>query len=331
MEEKISEIVASSQKIVVVQADNPDGDSLGSSLALEQILSELDKEVVLYCGVDMPDYLKYLGGWDRVVKDLPNNFDASIIVDASTYTLLEQLDKTGQLGFIKTKPSIVLDHHAVVEKKLDFASAIICDDETSSTGELIYKLARKLAWPLDKTSGENIMTAILGDTQGLSNELARVSTYNTMAELLQLGVDRPALEELRRTSNKMAESIYRYKAKLITRTELVADGRIASVTVPQAEINEFSPLYNPAALIQPDMLQIDSVAVAIVFKSYDDGKVTAAIRSNHAYPMAGQLAEAMGGGGHAHAAGFKIESTQSLETVKSKCLETAEKLLNNLS
>ena len=174
------------------------------------------------------------------------------------------------------------------------------------------------------------MTAILGDTQGLSNDLARSQTYRAMAELVEAGVNRPQLEELRREYSKMPSKIFRYKAELIDRTELSADGRIAYVSIPQAEINEYSPLYNPAPLIQSDMLQTVGVAVAIVFKQYDDGHVTGAIRSNPGFGMAGQLAEKMGGGGHPNASGFKVTDGRSLNDLRTQCLELCGQLLDNL-
>src|SRR5689334_16031439 len=96
MQDKIKQLVEDAQSVVVVQADNPDADSLGSALALKHILGDLGKDVSLYCGVDVPSYLHYLAGWDRVQRDLPKQFDLSIIVDASTYTLFDQLQKTGQ-------------------------------------------------------------------------------------------------------------------------------------------------------------------------------------------------------------------------------------------
>src|SRR6185369_4366097 len=91
---KINELVNDSKTIVIIQADNPDGDSLASALTVEQIVSDLGKEPHLYCAVDMPDYLKHLPGWDRVNKDMPAQFDMSIIVDTSAILLLEKLDKS---------------------------------------------------------------------------------------------------------------------------------------------------------------------------------------------------------------------------------------------
>lgn len=330
MEETIKQVVDGAQKIVVVQADNPDADSLGSALALEHILGDLGKEVYMYCGVDIPTYLRYLSGWDRVLNVFPSNFELTIIVDASTYTLFDQLEKAGQWGVLKSKPSIVLDHHATVEKPLDFAAASIIDAHAASTGELIYKLATGLGWSVNPEAAEQLMTSILGDTQGLMNDLTRASTYRVMADLTDLGANRPKLEEQRRLYSKMAPVIYTYKGRLLQRTDFAADGRIAYVTIPQDEINEYSPLYNPAPLVQFDMLQVQDVQLSIVFKTYDDGHITGAIRANNGSPVAGKLAERLGGGGHDFASGFKLEGKRPFNEVKSECIEFATELLNNL-
>ena len=65
------QFIQSANNIVIIQAENPDGDSLGSSLALEEVLSDLGKTVTLYCPVDIPKYLHYIHGWDRVQNDFP--------------------------------------------------------------------------------------------------------------------------------------------------------------------------------------------------------------------------------------------------------------------
>jgi len=327
---QISQIISAAHKLVIVQADNPDADSLGSALALEHLLGDMGKEPYLYCAVDMPGYLRYNVGWDRVQRDLPAQFDASIVVDASTMTLFERLSNSGQQGWLSSKPCIVLDHHAIVENPLPFATVTINDSQRASTGELIYVLAKQLNWPLPVAAQEFIMTSVLGDTQGLTNQLTTAGTYQLMAELVNAGVDRPSLEELRREYSKMPPAIYRYKAELIKRTDFSANGEVASVTIPQAEINEYSPLYNPAPLIQTDMLQTSGVRLAIVLKSYSDGKVTAAIRSNPSAPIAGELAEAFGGGGHAFASGFKVTDGRSLDELKAACVDRAGQLLATL-
>jgi phosphoesterase RecJ-like protein len=206
---------------------------------------------------------------------------------------------------------------------------MINDPSCSSTGELIYGLAKQLVWPLAPLAQEMLMTAILGDTQGLSNQLTNARTYRIMAEMTEAGIDRQKLEELRREYSKMPVEIYTYKATLINRTEFVADNRVAMVAIPQAEISHYSPLYNPAPLIQNDMLQTEGVLVSIVFKHYADGKITAAIRCNSSAPIGSKLAEHFGGGGHPYASGFKINGGRSFAAVKSECAAFATELLDN--
>lgn len=328
--DQIKQIIEGAHKIVIIQADNPDADSLGSALALESILGELGKEPYLYCGVDAPAYLRYMSGWDRVSSELPHQFDASIIVDASTMTLLERLVGSGYQGWLSAKPCIVIDHHEMVDNLIPFATVTVNDHTRASAGELIYMLCKQLGWSLPVAAQRYLMSSILGDTQGLTNQLASAETYRIMAEFVDGGVDRPKLEEERREFGKMPPEIYGYKADLIQRTEFAADGRIALVNIPQAEINEFSPLYNPGPLIQGDMLQTSGVAVALVFKQYSDGKITAAIRSNANAPVAGTLAGHMGGGGHAFASGFKLTDGRPFNEVKSECITFLTEALNNL-
>lgn len=323
---KVGDIIAAAQKIVVIQADNPDGDSLASSLALEQLLEEQGKKVYLYCAVDMPGYLKFLSGWDRVSAELPAQFDASIIVDTSSSTLLEKLTTSGQHNWLASKPCIVLDHHAEANNLITFADVLINDPACAATGEVIYNLAKELDWAIDVPSGEYMMSAVLSDTQGLTNDLAKSSTYRMLAELVDLGVNRPKLEEARRQLSKMDPRIFKYKATLIERTELLVDGQLAYVEIPQKEITEFSPLYNPAPLVQPDMLQTSGVGIAIVVKQYDDGRITGAIRCNQSHQIAAKVAEQLGGGGHPYAAGFKVLGGKPLSEIKQTCIRLVEEL-----
>jgi phosphoesterase RecJ-like protein len=325
--EQIAEIVEKNNKFLIIQADNPDADSLATSLALEQILHEMGKEPVMYCGIDMPEYLKYLSGWDRVEREVPLKFDVSIIVDTSTMTLLEKLEDSGSKGWVASRPVIVLDHHAEVQNDIPFASVTLNDTGKVSTGELVYSLAKSLKWPVSLQAASFIMTSILADSMGLVTENTTSETYRVMAELVDKGVNRPELEEQRRVFNKMPVSIFKYKAALIVRTELI-DDKLAIVIIPQQEINDFSPLYNPAPLIQGDHLQTAGVLISVVLKSYDSGRVTAAIRCNQGAPFAAKLAENFKGGGHAYAAGFKTEGKR-VEDIKTECIRIALELLQS--
>jgi len=325
---EISEILKTAKTAVIIQADNPDGDSLSSALALEQILGDQGKEPYMYCAVDIPDYLKHLPGWDRVNKDMPSKFDTSIIVDTSAILLLEKLDTSHYRNWVVAKPVIVLDHHTDVVCDIPYATIVINDADAVATGEVIYKLAQELKWKLNLHAKTFVASSILADSLGLTSEGTTANTYRIMADLIESGVDRPRLEEARRALSKMPEVIFRYKAELIKRTELHAEGQLAVVTVPHNELMEYSPLYNPAPLIQNDMLQIDGVKASIVLKQYNGGKTTGAIRCGYGTKIAAKLAKHFGGGGHPYAAGFKIENGKLFSEIKAECVKVATELLS---
>lgn len=326
----IDKLIDTAERIVIVQADNPDADSLGTALALEELLGNLGKKIYLYCGTTIPSYLHYITAWSRVSAELPSQFDASIIVDASTKTLLQHLDTSGRINWLQAKPCAVIDHHESVQNDINFADVSIIDTSYASTGDIVFHIAKKLKWDITPVAAEMIMISILGDTQGLTNNLASSETYRTMAELIETGVDRSKLEERRREAGKMPRTILGYKAELIKRAEFTEDGYVATVIVPQQEIKEFSSLYNPGPLVQTDLLQTEDVRVAIVFKSYDDGRVTASIRCNNSAPIASALAESFGGGGHPFAAGFRIENAGPVNEVRIATVEKANELISSV-
>jgi phosphoesterase RecJ-like protein len=323
---KIDQAIKSASHIVVVQADNPDGDSLASALALEEILGDMGKQVTLFCGVDIPSYLQYLPGSARVVNELPKQFDLSIIVDTSSEALLEQLDKDGSRAWLASKPSIIIDHHAT-PATISFAS-VICNQIAVATGEVIYEIARQLSWQLNTQANELIAIAILSDSLGLTSEATTARSIHIIAELVERGVKLAELENARRETMRREPELIHYKGLLLERVEFHEDGKIATVTIPHNEIIKFSPLYNPPMLVLDDMRLAKNTRVAIAFKTYNDGKITAKIRSNYGYGIANKLAEHFGGGGHSYAAGFKIQDGRNFDEIKSESIKTAARFLD---
>jgi phosphoesterase RecJ-like protein len=312
-----------------MQADNPDGDSLASALALEQILGDLGKEPLLYCGVDIPTYLRYIKGWDRVQRDVPNQFDLSIIVDTSAISLFEALGKSGQRQWVATKPCIVLDHHAV-DISIPFAR-VIYNQPAVATGEVIYNLTQQLNWPLNATAQEMLAISIMSDSLGLVSEATTAGSIRIIAELVEHGVNLARLENQRRELMRKSPELLRYKGRLLERLEFYADDRIAVVTIPWEEIEQYSHAYNPSMLVIEDMRMAENTDVAIAFKYYKDSKVTAKIRCNFGKGIGGELAAHFGGGGHPYASGFKVTDGRSLEEIKTECIRVASELLDKLT
>ncbi|MBO7131743.1 hypothetical protein J6V85_00540, partial [Candidatus Saccharibacteria bacterium] len=89
MYNKFTDFLEGKEKICIIQAENPDGDSLGSAIALDYLLS--GKEVSLYCPVDIPKYLRYFEDWSRVTNEFDFKADGYIIVDTAAEILLSKL------------------------------------------------------------------------------------------------------------------------------------------------------------------------------------------------------------------------------------------------
>lgn len=327
--EQIKQIIDHAKRVVIMQADNPDGDSLGSALALEQILGDLGKATFLYCGVSIPSYLHYLDGWDRVETSLPSQFDVSIIVDTSADSLFEILERSGQRSWLTTKPCVVIDHHSI-ELAIPYAT-IHCNHQAVATGEVIYELASQLNMPMNLVAKQMLVSSIMSDSLGLTVEATTARSIGIVAELVGGGVSIAALENKRRELMRKSPALVHYKGELLQRVEYSADNRIATITIPWDEIERYSQEYNPSVLVLEDMRNTISTAVAIAFKSYPNGRVTAKIRANLGFAIADKLAKHFKGGGHPYASGFKIEDSRSLDSIKVECIEVATQLLDQLT
>lgn len=323
----IQQLIDNAKTIVIMQADNPDGDSLASALALEQILHDMGKDPHLYCGINIAAHLKYLPGWDRVSPELPKQFDLSIIVDCSSKSLFESAQKSGELSWVAAKPCVVLDHHDA-PRTIDFAEVVYNDTKAVATGEVIYEIAKELEWPLDNNALNMLAISILSDSLGLMTEATTARSIHIIAELVEQGVNLAELDNARRELMRKSVDLVRYKGRLLERIEYHANDRIATVTIPWAEIEQYSHAYNPSMLVIDDMRLTEGVDVAIAFKQYNDQKITAKIRTNYGKAIASKLAEHFGGGGHPNAAGFKITDGRSLSDIKNEAITVASKLLD---
>lgn len=321
--------VTNANTIVVIQGENPDGDSLASSLALEEILSEQGKKVVLYCAIDMPKYLRFLSGWDRVVNDFPYNADVTIIVDTAAEALLEKaLGTRGIRSFLESHPVIVLDHHGeaddeVEQNDLSFPHEFILSRSAAATGELIYDIAKNAQWSVTPTAASMLYSSIAADTLGLSTESVTVETYQTMADLVKLGAVPHQIENARRELMKKPADILAYKGELIGRIDYLLDGALATVHIPWEDIQAYSDRYNPSVLVLDEMRLVEGVQVACAIKTYPDGKVTGKLRCN--LPVASAIAGFFGGGGHNYAAGFKVY--ESYEQITHELVQATDKAL----
>lgn len=317
------ELISNSRRIMVIQAENPDGDSLGSSLALEEILSDLQKEVSLYCPVDIPKYLRYFPGWDRVTAEFDTSADLAIIVDTSADVLLTKvLETPGARHYFESHPVLVIDHHTT-KSTLSFDHTPLFADNAISTSEVIYNLALQAKWHINEQAAEHMLGAQLADSLGLSIQTVTPQSYHIAAGLTELGAHVSTIENRRREFMKKSPEILQYKGQLISRIEYLLDGKLAIVHIPWEDIQTYSDQYNPSVLVLDEMRLVEKVEVAVAIKTYPDGKVTGKLRSN--IPISEQIAGYFGGGGHPYASGFRVYETYDA-TVRELIDATAQAL-----
>ena len=300
MYEEFTQFIQKYRRIGVIQAENPDGDSLGSALALEAALPT--HELSLYCPVDIPKYMRYFAGWDRVSNDFPFDADAYIIVDTASAVLLSKLlDDDAIQRRLHDAPVLVIDHHETAPD-LSFSYQSIIEP-LSSCCALLWKILKAADITINQSCAENLLYGILSDTLGLTSPSTSAEDYRIAADLLDCGAEIASMEERRRELAKKSARILDYKADLIKRVEYHLDGKLATVHIPFEDIQEYSDEYNPNVLILEELRLVTGVEIAVAIKTYPDGKITGKIRSTQ--PVAEQLAAYFGGGGHPYAAGFR--------------------------
>jgi len=322
MYDQAKQIIDSAKKIVVIQAENPDGDSLGSALALEEILSDLGKSVTLYCPVEIPKYMRYITGWDRIVSDFDYSADLAIIVDTTADVLISKvLETPGVRHFLESHTVLAIDHH-ISKSNLSFEHILLSDD-TVATGEIIYNLSVNAGWTINKQAADNMLVAIMSDSLGLTVQNVTDKTFFVAGKLTELGASNYLIEQRRREQMKKSPEILKYKGVLIERIEYFLDGKLALIRIPWEEIQAYSDQYNPSVLVLDEMRLVEGVEIGVAIKTYPDGKLTGKLRSNS--PISAAVAGFFGGGGHEYAAGFRVY--ESIDTIIPELIDATDKAL----
>lgn len=322
---QLAKLVDKAQTIVVLQPEKPDTDSLCSALVLEHLLGDLDKDVTLYCQDEVPPYINYFEGVDRLTDELPNKFDLSILVDTGgAQQVARTLEK--HQGRLAAKPFVIIDHHASREP-LPFATIDIIDPESAATGELLVKIATQLKWNLTAEAASLVVPAITADTLGLTTPSVRAHTVHTVGDMIELGANLYKLNQARLAAGAMDPDVLTLKGRLLQDVEFHLDGKLATLIVGPATLKDYAKRYDPAALVIYDMQHVRGVELAVVIRNYAP-KIKLSLRANS--PVAAPVAEAFGGGGHPQASGATIEVGQP-EDIRAKVIEVTKEVLANAS
>lgn len=302
--QKLSELIEGAQIILVLQPEKPDTDSLTSSLALEHILEDQDKKVLMYCQDEVPAYLRHFSGSDRVLNEFPAKFDLTILVDTGGPSMITRTLEKHQAQLTK-QPFAVVDHHPTRET-MPFETHEVIDDTATSTCELVLEIAQQLDYKVTAEAASLLVPGILADTRNLSIQTVGARQFRTVAELIDLGANVFETHEAYRKINAISMELLQLKGRILSRVESHAGGKIAFVAITPEELKKYADIHDPADLVMYEMQRAEGVEVAVTMREYhgDSLKIKVSTRAN--LPVAGKTCQQFGGGGHDRAAGCQF-------------------------
>ncbi len=315
MIEKILQLISRSQTIFIASHENPDGDAIGSTLALANALREMGKDVVAYNRDPAPYEYTFLPGCDTLVSELDasRTFDAGFVLDAG------DLSRAGSWIRERCQSLVNMDHHPYSK---DFGDIYYVDTEACATGVLIYRLLLAAGHKVSNEVATCIYTAILSDTGSFRYSNANPEAFQVAGEMVALGVDPWSIASGLYESQE--EVRLRLLALALPTLRVSSCGLYASIAVTLdmyaatgAEESDTDRFINYPRSIR-------GVEVAIFFRQLSENRYKISFRSKGNVDV-GALARAMGGGGHHNAAGATVEGT--LESVLGWVYDRVAKLI----
>jgi phosphoesterase RecJ-like protein len=279
----------------------PDGDALGSTLAVALALQKLGKPVRMLNEDPVPETLKFLPGSEMI--ELPGPPVAADVVIAVDCATRERLGEKCLKALQGAKLWINIDHHRSNE---DYGDLHFIDSDSPATGEIIFNLLSTTGLPLDAEIGANLYVAISTDTGSFQYQGTTARTYEIGAALIRLGVDISTLA--RETYENFPRRRIELLRGLLNTMEITHGGRVASwgLTTELAAGVGMKP--EDAEGLIDTMRSIQGVVVAAAFEELPgpEGKIRLSLRSKDPRVDVGKVCALFGGGGHPLAAGARL-------------------------
>ena len=273
----------------------PDGDTLGSCLALQKLLQQLGKQAWVVCDDPLPHLYAFLPGADGLLAP-----DAA--VDAQAFVAVDCADvgRTGsQWDRVGTKPSLCIDHHITNPA---FATVNHIED-CAATGELITLLYDAFGQPINPEVGACLYTAIATDTGNFAYSSVTPRTFALMGKVMESGFDLPECNRLIYRNQRLQK--LRMTARTVENAKLYRDGQVIVATLSKAETEAVDGLKADAEGIIDSLRDVETVIVACFLREEGENEVKMSLRSKAKVDCAA-LAKAYGGGGHLRAAGATL-------------------------
>jgi len=301
----VLERLSAARMVLSVGHENPDGDSLGASMAVAMVAERLGARADVMCGDPVPDAYAYLPGIERVriAPDPDARYDLLVVSDCGSLDRIGPVrDAHGEL--FARLPHLVIDHHASNDHA-DPGSWI--DPSAAATCEMVALLATRLGVPLSWADGglaTALLSGIVMDTATFAHPNATARTLMVAAALVEAGG--PLSEISRRLYRTKPDAQLRLFGLVLGRSRTTPDGRVVYSTMTDADLAATGASAEHSEGIIDLLSQSETADVAVLLKETDDG-VRLSIRTKPGGVDATALAGRFGGGGHARAAGATIE------------------------
>ena len=301
--------IKEAKHLLLVSHRDPDGDAVGSLLALGLASGKLGKKATLFNASPIPAVYRFLPSVHRIVRHIKkaNTYDVALVLDCGNLSRIGDVCETVE----KIPVVINIDHHVT---NTGFGDIQLIDPLACSTAEIVYRLIKALDVPLDKAIATSIYTGILTDTGSFRFSSTNQAAFAISQEMAELGVE----------PHDVAQHVYgTYSLGRIKLLNLALDsieisdnGKLSVMTVTDAMLEETRTQAEDVDGLINYARRIEDVKVAALIQeqkngkiySSDQGRYHVSLRSDGSVDVAA-IAGSFGGGGHASAAGFQIETT----------------------
>jgi bifunctional oligoribonuclease and PAP phosphatase NrnA len=306
------------QSFCLMSHVRPDGDSIGSQLALAEALVNIGKKVTCWNDDPVPSKLAFLDRAKRIQTPKPGqHFDAVIALDAAN---LERLGAAAEC-VLDRDLFINIDHHL---SNTRYADINWVSHRTPSTGELVYRLLKAANWPITASIADCLFTAVSTDTGSFQYPSTRPTTYAIAGDLVKRGADLASI------CNEVYQSYplsrVRLMQHILNHFKLTDHNRLAYFWLRPADFNRAGADPSDSEGLIDHIRAIEPVIVACLFEEVEPNLVRISMRSKSEQVDVNEVALKFDGGGHQAAAGARIAgSPMSVQRRVIKALKEALK------
>jgi phosphoesterase RecJ-like protein len=313
---QIAELARAKNSFLIASHARPDGDSIGSSLALSIGLKALGKEVQVVHADPTPSSYGDLPGVETIVHTpgADGEYDVLFVLECNN------LERTGLKG-LERFFVVNIDHHP---KNDGFGSLNWIDSSAAALGEMIFRLLIEMGVPITPAIATNLYVAILTDTGSFQFSNTSPETFRVAGELVRAGAEPAPIAEA--VMNRQSEQKVRLLVRVLQTMQLDESKRMAWIWLDQSMLEETGAVPEDTEGMVSYLLRIEGVVASAFFQQKDSIGWRISLRSQGDRDVAA-IAEAFGGGGHENAAGCSLEG--SLEEVQGKILGRLARLLNS--